>query len=268
MKRFALAALLLFTAGAFAAGKGSIAFSDPSGDDNGPGEYVYPTDAVYAPGSFDMTGVEIDYSERRVNFTVDFDSRMEDPWGMGTGFAVQMVLIFIDTDGKAGSGYSEGLPGLNIAFAEGHEWDKVVILSPQEKSRVTSEADMKAEAMKDDILVPTRTRGKGKSISGSISTKDLGDGDPSTWGYQVVVQSNEGFPTDEDLLTRRVNEFEGQHRFGGGNDGMCDPHVMDLLAGSASGAASEVEAQHQMLQYECDAEGNPKKLATLTMIRK
>ena len=56
-----------------------------------------------------------------------------------------------------------------------------------------------------------------------------GSGDPSTWKYQVFMQSNEGFPADDDLLTRRVNEFEGQHRFGGGTDYDCDPHVMDML---------------------------------------
>ncbi len=45
------------------------------------------------------------------------------------------------------------------------------------------------------------------------------------------MQSNEGFPDEADLLTRKVNEYEGQHRFGGGNDGDCDPHAMDVLAG-------------------------------------
>ena len=49
------------------------------------------------------------------------------------------------------------------------------------------------------------------------------------------MQSNEGFPAGNDLLTRKVNEYEGQHRFGGGNDGDCDPHVMDILAGKGAG---------------------------------
>ena len=68
------------------------------------------------------------------------------------------------------------------------------------------------------------------------------------------MQSNEGFPADEDMLTRRVNEFEGQHRFGGGNDYMCDPHVMDLLGDQAA-----------QLAYECNADGEATKMATLTM---
>ena len=87
-------------------------------------------------------------------------------------------------------------------------------------------------------------------------------GDPSQWGYQVVVQSNEGFPAGKDLLTRKVNEYEGQHRFGGGTDGDCDPHVMDILAGNGKGDAAEVEAQHKMLKYECNPDGTREVEAT------
>ena len=73
---------------------------------------------------------------------------------------------------------------------------------------------------------------------------ELGGGDPATWRYQVVVQSNEGFPEKTDLLTRKVNEFEGQHRFGGGTDFDCDPHVMDILGDPA-----------QLADYECNPDG-------------
>ena len=101
-----------------------------------------------------------------------------------------------------------------------------------------------------------------------IATVDLAglEGDPSQWGFQVVVQSNEGFPAGNDLLTRKVNEYEGQHRFGGGNDGDCDPHAIDILAGAGKGDASEVKAQHDMLSYECAEDGTAKKPATLTMV--
>ncbi|MDJ0837158.1 MAG: glucodextranase DOMON-like domain-containing protein [Acidobacteriota bacterium] len=267
MKLKSLAASVLLAVSAFSAVAGEkITFSDPRGDDNGPGGYVYPTDAVYTRGSFDLTEFEVDYTDKKVTFNVSMDSKLDDPWGMGVGFAVQMVFVFIDTgDG----GHTKGLPGLNIAFDEGSAWNKVVILSPQKKSRVTSEAKTKVPAdMKGDVIVPSRTRGKSKTISASVKLEDLGGGDPSKWGYQVVVQSNEGFPAETDLLTRKVNEYEGQHRFGGGNDGDCDPHVVDILAGSGSGGDDEAKAQHDMLKYTCDDEGNTESLPKLKMVRK
>lgn len=244
-----LACLLAFGGPVLAAG---VSFDDPIGDDNGPGSYVYPTDAVYTRGSFDL--VKFELTDKAVAVTVN--ANLEDPWGMKVGFATQMVFIFIDTDGKEGSGFREGLSGLNVAFAPGSEWEKVIILSPQQVGRVKQEVEAKAGAMAAAVIVPSRTRGAGRTITGSIKLADIGEGDPATWGYQVVMQSNEGFPADEDLLTRRVNEFEGQHRFGGGSDFLCDPHVMDILG------------DHSQLEYECGPDGSTVKAATLVMQRK
>ena len=245
-----------------------VSFKDPTGDDKGPGAYVYPTDKVYKAGSFDLTELKVKVSGDKATFSVSVGSALEDPWGMGVGFATQMVFVFVDTDAKEGSGFTKGLPGLNVAFAPADAWDKVVILSPQPQQRVVSETETKAGWAKAAVLVPTRTRGAGRTISGAVPLKDLGEGDPAKWGYQVVVQSNEGFPDKADLLTRKVNEFEGQHRFGGGTDGDCDPHVMDVLAGKGTGDASEVEEQKKALAYECEADGTPKRTATLPMVRK
>jgi carbohydrate-binding DOMON domain-containing protein len=267
--RLALGALavVLATGTAFAE-KQKISFKDPTGDDKGPGAYIYPTDTVYKAGSFDLVGLDVESDGKKVSFDVTVNSTLEDPWGMKTGFAVQMVFVFIDTDHKEGSGYTDSLPGLNVKFDAADAWDRVVILSPQGPSRVKSEVESKAAAMQAAIAVPTRTKGSGRSISGAVDLEALGGGDPTTWGYQVVVQSNEGFPSGSDLLTRKVNEYEGQHRFGGGNDGDCDPHVMDVLAGAGSGDAAEAQAQYDMLKYECNADGTAKAMAVLKMVRK
>ena len=237
----------------------AVTFDDPKGDDKGPGNYVYPTDSVYKTGSFDLTKLSIKKSGEQAEFAVDVNSSLEDPWGMGNGFSVQMIFIFIkNKDG----GHTEGLPGLNVQFAPGSEWNKVVILSPQKKARVVGEAETKAGKLVADIVVPNSTRGSNRTIKGSVPLSELGgDGNVDTWAYQVVMQSNEGFPSAGDLLTRKVNEYEGQHRFGGGNDGDCDPHVMDVLESADA-------KQSEMLAYTCGDNGESVKPATLKMIKK
>ena len=232
----------------------SVEFSDPTGDDNGPGSYVYPTDAVYTAGSFDLVDFKLEVKGKKANVSVTVNANLDDPWGMDVGFATQMVFVFIDKDGKEGSGFTTAPPGLNLQFAPTSAWDKLIILSPQPYARVKQEVEAKAGPMAEAIIVPSRTRGSGRTITASVKTEDLGEGDPTTWGYQVVMQSNEGFPADDDLLTRRVNEFEGQHRFGGGSDYMCDPHAMDILGDPAQ------------LAYECGADGSSVKMATLEMV--
>lgn len=259
-----LAGILGATFLATAAQAQSVSFSDPVGDDKGPGTYVYPTDSAYLPGAFDLTGLRVEKSGSDVDFQVDVAGNLNDPWGMGTGFATQLVFVFINT----GTGKHKDAPaGLNVQLEPG--WDKVVLLSPQKPARIGSEINAKAASLKDDILVPRRVKGSGKTIAGSVKASDIGSGDPSGWSYQVVVQSNEGFPAGGDLMTRRVNEFEGQHRFGGGNDGMCDPHAMDILAGGAAGGADEAQAQYDVLKaYECGPEGEAVKTAIIPMVKK
>ena len=264
----AVAAAAVLLAALPAAGQ-DVSFKDPTGDDNGPGNYVYPTDAVYTPGSFDLVALDVSAKGKNVDFSVEVNSRLEDPWRMGVGFAVQMFFIFIDTDGKEGSGFTSAPPGLNVQFAPSDAWEYCVILSPQGASRVKTEVAQKVAAdMQGAIVIPARVNGSGRKVSARVKLDELGGGDPSTWGYQVVVQSNEGFPADNDLLTRKVNEFEGQHRFGGGTDYDCDPHVIDILAGDGTGADSEKEAQYAELKYECNADGSSKQMATLKMVRK
>lgn len=254
----AVTAGVLLLAGA-ALGQSGVSFKDPANDDNGPGNYLYPTDQVYKRGSFDMTAFDVKPSGKKVDFGVTFTSALEDPWRMGGGFSVQMVFIFIDT--KEG-GFKEGVPGTNITFADGNEWDYLVILSPQSQGTVKNEVDAKMPAAtKAAVIVPTRVKGAGRTISASVDLDQLGGGDPSQWGYQVLVQSNEGYPDKADLLTRKVNEYEGQHRFGGGNDGDCDPHAMDILDDGEG-------SQKAMLKYECNPDGSAKQGAVLKMVHK
>jgi len=258
------AAAGLMLAGAALAQSG-VSFKDPTGDDNGLGKYTYPTDGVYKRGSFDMTAFDVKVNGKKVDFAVTFNSSLEDPWRMGGGFSVQMVFIAIKT-GEGGS--KEGPPGTNVTFADGNEWNKLVILSPQPPGRVKSEVDNKMGSTASGVIIPNRVKGSGNTISGSVDLDQLGGGDPAKWGYQVLVQSNEGFPEGKDLLTRKVNEYEGQHRFGGGTDTDCDPHVIDILAGDGTGAATEADAQHEMLKYECNPDGTRKSGAVLKMVYK
>jgi len=250
---------------AWAAGA-STTLSDPADDDDGPGSYKYPTDPVYKPKSFDLRKVEITDRGDDVEFRVTLGAALEDPWDSkswdGNGFSLPFVQIYIDTDHQKGKGFVAPLPGLGSArFADDEAWDKVVLLSPQGKSRLSAELRAKAGGMKGAAVVPKSTRASGKAIVAVVKKADLGGAPAAGWGYQAVVQSNEGFPDKGDILTRRVNEIAGAHRFGGGDDSECDPHVIDILAGSAKGDKSEAAAQHKTLAYTCGS-----KTAHLPMI--
>jgi len=178
---------------------------------------------------------------------------------------VQMAFIHIDTDHKKGSGVQDGLPGTNVRFAEDEAWDKVIIVSPQGATRVNSEIGLKAAQWKDKIIVPKVTRAQGKTLIAVVDNAQLGGPPQTTWGYQVLIQSNEGFPAKTDLLTRKVNEFEGQHRFGGGSDYDNDPQVMDILVPPDGDPAKK---QYEILsKYNHNTkEPKPEDLAVVPMV--
>jgi carbohydrate-binding DOMON domain-containing protein len=244
--------------------------SDPTGDDNGPGAYTYPTDAVYKAGSFDITEFQVVPGGSTTEFRVKVNAKIEDPWDsaawQGNGFSVQMVFIHIDTDHKAGSGVQDGLPGTNVRFAADEAWDRVVIISPQGPTRVNSEIDLKCPQWKKNIIVPKVTRASGRTLIAVVDNAALGGAPQESWGYQVLMQSNEGFPGKTDLLTRKVNESNGPHRFGGGSDYDNDPHVIDILVPPGGDAA---KTQHEILdKYNKKATDTvkPEDLAVVPMV--
>jgi len=267
MKRFApLLALALWLAPSAASAQFKLTLQDPKGDDRGPGTYIYPTAAEYELGSFDLTKVEIEEDGDDVVFTVSMKARIKDPWDSATwtppgqGFSLQFVQIYVDTDHAAGSGHKEALPCMNVTFRETSRWDKVVLVSPQAVTRTKTEVKSKAKAVKGDVIVPRRVKVAGKKLKVTVPKSALGT-PTAAWGWQVLVQSNEGYPRGDCLLTRDVNEIEGEHRFGGGNDWDCDPHVIDAIVPPAEGGSGEKDGQYKALAHTC--KGSDRSKATL-----
>ncbi|MBI2572102.1 MAG: hypothetical protein HYV63_34260 [Candidatus Schekmanbacteria bacterium] len=248
-----------------------LTLKDPASDDDGPGRYVYPTDKNYIPGSFDVLSVDVEERGEDVVFTVQVRARLEDPWDSkgwgGNGFSLQHVQIYIDKDHKEGSGLTDALPGIHANFKSDEAWDAVVILHAQGNSRVKTEVEAKSPAnMAKAVVLPTRTYNTGKNIVGVVSKAELGAPEAG-WGYQVLMQSNEGFPDAKDMLSRKVNEYEGQHRFGGGDDYEGDPHFIDMLVAPAQGTSEEKDKQHEIMgNFESGADEKKNRWVVVPMV--
>ena len=89
-----------------AAGRPSLSFgtrvgglTDPAGDDNGPGTYVYPTNSAFAPGGFDLTGARRLHRRRRRVFVATIAGEVVNPWG-GDQISHQRFNVYLG-DGPA-----------------------------------------------------------------------------------------------------------------------------------------------------------------------
>src|SRR5438105_1687485 len=115
----ACAGALWVASGAQAFDPKHIVLSDPTGDDNGPGSYTYPTNAAYTKGSFDLKKLEVIDRGETVEFVVHVNADIADPWnskswpGGGNGWSLQFVQVYIDQDNKPRSGQAYALPGIN-----------------------------------------------------------------------------------------------------------------------------------------------------------
>jgi len=248
------------------AGAYRVTMLDPIGDDDGPGTYTYPTDPVYVRGSFDLTKVDIEDAGDNVIFKVSVNAPISNPWGMASGFSVQMIEIYIDTDHQAGSGFTNTMAGIDVLFSSDEGWEKCVIISPQPISRVKGEVTGKSPDLASGLVVPVTTVPSAGTLIATVRKADLGAPQPG-WGYQVLMQSNEGFPERDVILSRMVNEYNGQHRFGGGSDWRGDPQVMDILVPPAKGGADEISKQHEILsKYHADEDAAKIVYAVVPMV--
>lgn len=264
-------ALVLSSLVAVPAVAGGVTFTDPKGDDFGPGSYKYPTKTEYKKGSFDLTEIEVKDKGSDLEITIGVNAAIEDPWESakwptpGNGFSLQTFQIYVDIDGKAGSGEQAALPGMNATFADDSRWEKVIFVSPQANKEITSRLDQKAKTLKDKVVLPTKVSAKGKKVTAIVKKADLAGLDVAKAGWQVLVSSNEGYDKEAQngILARTVNEFEGEHRFGGGDDGDSDPNFVDCLAGKGKGGDDEIAAQKDMLKFDAAKKQRP----VLKMVR-
>lgn len=213
-----------------------VRFLDPVGDDIGHGAITYPLDAVYTKGSFDLTEFRVTEQGDLLKLEFDVAGKLKDKWGTGRGFDVQMFMVFIDYEK---GGRRVGTPGLDLRFAKGSAWDRVIAVSSLSEDQANGSKPVTGSQAKK-IIVAQNASGAGHTITAFVPRSAIPtDTAPSSWGYQVVTQSTEGFPIDGAYLTRAVQEVSDLHRFGGGESGNCDPNAIDILG------------SHDQLEYSC-----------------
>jgi alpha-amylase/alpha-mannosidase (GH57 family) len=205
------------------AGETLFKWDDPAGDDHGPGSYTYPLNAAFKPGVFDMLSFEVLKTGDEVVFQVRLAGDITNPWNSPVGVSLQTIDVYIDTDRKAGSGKIEGLGGRHVTFAPESAWEYAIWVEGWNQ-RIFAADGKEVQAGVRVSQDPVN-----KIISIRIPGAALGEPQP-TWGYQVFILSQEGYPAPGNLRVREVLSTAQEWRLGGGDDSEIDPNVIDLLA--------------------------------------
>ena len=202
-----------------------VEVSDPEGDDHGPGTYIYPEDAVFKSGAFDITSFKVGRDEEYYIFRVGIRGPVENVWDSPNGLSIQTLDIYIDTDGGE-SGDRILLPGRNAALQEGFAWNYAIwaegwtpgVFEPGDEGPVELGSEMEI------ITNPGQRR-----VTISVPRRLLPESDPSAWAFAVTVLSQEGFPSPGVWRVRDVMQEAEQWRIGGGTGSNLDTRILDLL---------------------------------------
>jgi hypothetical protein len=230
-----------YTVYAFGTLVGNI--SDPKGDDNGPGSYVYPTDGAFNKGSFDLRAFSVYKDGDHVRFVTTVDSSITNSWG-GNGMSTQRLNIYL---GKASSSKTRSttvataeLPGTNT-FTEG-AWQKAIVADGRNNgARYASgvyEAGSEPEKSADvDLSVV-----QGNAIVASVPAAALAGLDLDKIGYQVSIfssaEDSEGIGNVRPVFSKecwdgesacQTSTFVKQYRFGGGLGEVTDTAAHDSV---------------------------------------
>ena len=222
------ALVLLFCLCALAAGAHAydLTLTDPAGDDYGPGDYVYPYDAAFTPGAFDITRFRAYDQGSNIKFEVEIDGELADPWGSGAGFSLQSLDIYIDQDGVSGSGATWALERRNLTFSSSSAWEFMVWCQAPFDGFDTHVVDQYGGEYYSGISVDADQAGDVITITVPKSTL----GTPaSTWRYIILMLGQNGY---EPGRVRPVRKFADSWAFGGGDDGQYDANVVDMAAES------------------------------------
>ena len=201
--------------------------ADPAGDDHGPGGYTYPADDVFGPGSYDLTNFSVGISGDNAVFAFDVAAPIGNPWGSPVGYSIQTLDLYIDTDPGAGTGARLLLPGRNAALEEGNGWEYGLTLEGWFPALYLADADGATEETMPTFRVIADADG---TVTARIPLELLGNGDPSTWGYAVVLMSQEGFPSSGVRRVRDIGQTAEQWVGGGAPEDANHTRIYDLLA--------------------------------------
>ncbi len=221
-----------------------LTVDDPSGDDNGPGTYTYPKDAVFKPGVFDLTKFTVAETDRDLVFSFTVGAPIDNPWGSAIRLSVQTFDVYIDTDPGKGTGARMLLDGRNAALAKGNGWEYALWVEGWNQKLFTADAAGKTTMAAGSPLNVTVDGPKGVVIVSIPKSLLLAATSPQQWGYAAVVLSQDGYPAPGVLRVRDVKTAAEQWRIGGARGEANATRILDM-AWNGSPSQAQILSQYK-----------------------
>jgi glucoamylase len=203
-----------------------FAVADPDGDDNGPGNYAYPTSDAFRPGAFDIEAFQIFDAGSDVTFRLKTRDLTET---FGSPLGAQLVDVYVRVPGAASTSTAAAHPLRNFVIAPSFAWSRLI--------QVQGFGQRYVDAAGNTLGTATISANPiSRFITFSVPKASLGTPGPG-WGFTVVLTGQDGFSDDR---ARSFAPTPQPFQFGvcapGGVGPRCTfdpsavPKVMDVVA--------------------------------------
>jgi glucoamylase len=160
--------------------------ADPDGDDNGPGNYAYPTSDNFKPGAFDLEQFQVFDDGTNIIFRVR--TRNLSPT-FGSPLGAQLVDVYVHDPGAATTSTAAAFPQRNYTIAPGGAWSRRI----EGQGFGEQYVDATGASLGD---VAISGNAVSRYITFSVSKASLGQPGPG-WGFTVVLTGQEGGNPDQ-----------------------------------------------------------------------
>lgn len=164
--------------------------TDPTGDDNGPGNYAYPTSGDFHAGAFDITEFRVILSPDLLTLTFKLKTRDLSPT-FGSPLGAQLVDVYVHDPNAAASDTSTAasFPQRNYVIAAGSMWSRLLEVQGFGQRYVDAHGNTLG-------TINISANAISHFITFSVPTSSLGT-PTSGWGFTVVLTGQDGFSPDQ-----------------------------------------------------------------------
>ena len=216
--------------------------ADAGGDDNGPGNYAYPTSGDFHAGAFDMTKFQVyDDSAGSGNIIFRVQTRDLSPT-FGSPLGAQLVDVYVHDPSAAAADTSTAasFPQRNYQIAAPAAWSRLIEVQGFGQRYVDAHGATLG-------TVGIRANQISRFITFSVPASSLGH-PASGWGFTVVLTGQDGFSPDQ---ARGFAPTPQAYQFGVCASAASDPHctvdpgtvpkAMDVITPSGVAQSDELD---------------------------
>lgn len=210
---------------------------DPDGDDNGPGNYAYPTNSAFVPGAYDIQDFQVYDAGTDVVFrlkTRDLTPTFGSPLG------AQLVDIYVHDPAAGSTSTAASNATRNFTIDSQFAWNRMI----QAQGFGQRYIDAGGATLG---TVSISANAISRFITIRVPKASLGTPGPG-WGFTVVLTGQDGFSTDQ---ARGFQPTPQDFQFGVCATASVDPHctfppgsvpkAVDVITGSGVVQSNELD---------------------------